>query len=339
MANYRQHVTFAGFLGVAYAGAAYVFVGIHWAYGSVAALLTTLSGLLPDLDAPSGVQLRGFTGLLGVLAALSVWQALGEARHPPAFEYHLWAVVATFVLVRHGLRRLMTRISVHRGISHSLPASAVWGALAYLYYPTAIFRSADPPMMALAVVTGFFSHLLLDEICSVDLRGARVNKAFGTAIKLWAPSPWTTLGMYLLLSYLTWRIIQTWPDDPSPARPPAESRLPINSPAGGRSHSACPEEWDLRSDAHCASRFARRGFVRIIGQSGRARRRPCAVPDADCHPREIRSMRAIARSGLLALACWSPGSRPAPKAAPKPGPAAGHRRRRSPATPSRSLRR
>jgi hypothetical protein len=91
--------------------------------------------------------------------------------------------------------------------------------------------------MALAVMLGFFSHLLLDEICSVNLRGLRVNKAFGTAIKFWAPSPWTTLGMYLLLSYLSWQVIEQWPVDvtvlaepvPSPwlpARPTERIRLP-----------------------------------------------------------------------------------------------------------------
>ena len=41
--------------------------------------------------------------------------------------------------------------------------------------------------MALAVMIGFFSHLLLDEICSVDLKGARVNKAFGTAHQALGP--------------------------------------------------------------------------------------------------------------------------------------------------------
>src|SRR5687767_6200843 len=48
--NYRQHITFAGALGALYAWAAFVLAGVHWLYGSVAALLTTLSGLLPDLD-------------------------------------------------------------------------------------------------------------------------------------------------------------------------------------------------------------------------------------------------------------------------------------------------
>lgn len=228
MGNYRQHITFAGVLGVAYAWAAYVLAGIHWVYGSVAALLATLGGLLPDLDSPSGVEMKGFTGILGVLAALAVWQRLGRVDPPLAFELHLWAVVIAFVTVRHGLRRVATRLSVHRGISHSVPTCAAWGALTYLYYPTE--NHALRITMAAAVLIGFFSHLLLDEICSVDLKGARVNKAFGTAIKFWAPSVWTTLFMYAILSYLSWRIIQDWPTDPFFFDPPAPPYLPVAGP-------------------------------------------------------------------------------------------------------------
>jgi membrane-bound metal-dependent hydrolase YbcI (DUF457 family) len=140
-------------------------------------------------------------------------------------------VVVAYILVRHGLRRIMTRLTVHRGISHSLPTCFVWGALAYLFYPTPQQQPTQQHMlrlmMALAVILGFFSHLLLDEICSVDLRGARVNKAFGTAIKLWAPNPWTTLGMYALLSYLTWRVIQVWPEGPLLLDPPAPPVWPF----------------------------------------------------------------------------------------------------------------
>jgi membrane-bound metal-dependent hydrolase YbcI (DUF457 family) len=232
--NYRQHITFAGTLGVVYGWAAYVLAGIHWMYGTVAALLATLSGLLPDLDSDSGVELKGFTGILGVLVAVAVWQELANVRPEPAFEFHLWAVVLAYILVRHGLRRIMSHLTVHRGISHSLPTCAVWGALAYLYYPA---RQHQPDqqhlirlMMGLAVMVGFFSHLLLDEICSVDLRGARVNKAFGTAIKLWAPNPWTTLLMYGLLSYLAWRVIQVWPEGPLTFDPPAPPVWPFHKP-------------------------------------------------------------------------------------------------------------
>jgi membrane-bound metal-dependent hydrolase YbcI (DUF457 family) len=213
MGNYRQHITFAWFLGAFYSVGAYLVMGVHWFYGTVATLLTTLSGLLPDLDSDSGVELKGFTGILGVLAAVTVWQVVGEFKPAPIFEVHLWAMVLAYLAVRHGLRRVLSRLAKHRGISHSLPTCVVWGLLTYLYYPSQYHGLRV--LMGAAVMLGFFSHLLLDEICSVDLRGARVNKAFGSAIKLWAPSPWTTLGMYALLSYLAWLTIQRWPDDPS----------------------------------------------------------------------------------------------------------------------------
>lgn len=238
MGNYRQHITCAGVLGVGYAWAAQAQAGVHWMYGTVAALFTTLGGLLPDLDSPSGVELRGFTGILGVLAATAVWQKLGEMEPSPAFEFHLWAVVLTFVLVRHGVRRVASRISSHRGINHSLPACAVWGALAFLNYPTGHFEVRL--FIAGSVVIGFLSHLLLDEFCSVDLRGARVNRAFGTAVKLWAPSPWSTLGVYAILTYLTWRVVQDWPVGPFRFHPPPPPVFPshvferIGLPAGER---------------------------------------------------------------------------------------------------------
>ncbi len=224
MGNYRQHLTFAAGCGSLYTLLAYLSAGVHWVYGSVALLLTTFSGLLPDLDSPSGVEVKGLSSLLGLLTALSVWKSFSGLQPVPAFEYHLWAMIAAYLLVRHGLRRLFIRFSVHRGISHSVPTGAVWGAVTYLYYPSAY------PMirltMACAVMTGFGSHLLLDEMCSVNLKNVRVNKAFGTAIKFWAPSAFSTIGIYVLLSALTWQIAQQWPDDRQAFAPPPPPAFP-----------------------------------------------------------------------------------------------------------------
>ena len=121
MGNYRQHITFAATLGVAYGWATFVLAGIHWLYGSVAALLTTLGGLLPDLDSDTGVELKGFTGILGVLVAVAVWQEMEGVEPAPAFEFQLWAVVGAYVLVRHGLRRALSRMARHRGSAIASP--------------------------------------------------------------------------------------------------------------------------------------------------------------------------------------------------------------------------
>ncbi len=239
MGNYRQHLTTSGLTGALLAWAAHVLAGLHWLYGSVAALLATISGILPDLDHPIGVELKGLTGTLGVLTGLAVWHRLG--RHFPdlPFEMHLWSVVLAYFFVRYGLRQVLTRLMVHRGISHSLPTCAVWGALTYLYYPSPYH--AIRVWMAGAVMLGFLSHLVLDEVCSVDLSDNRVKRSFGTALKFWAPSAGSTLAIYAILFLLVRQIIDTWPAGsfvatlservPEPPLPPLETFWPLSTPA------------------------------------------------------------------------------------------------------------
>lgn len=189
-------------------------IGVHWLYGTVAALLATIGGLLPDLDSDSSIQLRGFSGLLGVLAAVAVWQDIDDVRSVASvpFELHLWAAILTYVMVRHGLRRTLGRLTVHRGMCHSIPAAGIWGAITYLGYPSDshLLRL----VMAVAVILGFLSHLLLDEWCSVDLAGRRVNKAFGTALKFTSKSVGATIVTYAILGMLTLGISKIWPSDP-----------------------------------------------------------------------------------------------------------------------------
>ncbi|WZO99103.1 metal-dependent hydrolase [Isosphaeraceae bacterium EP7] len=212
MGNYRQHVTFGCGTGIVYGLGAYFFGQIHWIYGIVATLLSTLGGMLPDLDSDSGSAMRGFTGLMGVIVAIGVWHRLAIMEPVPAFEYHLLAVIIAYVCVRHFLQRIVAGLTKHRGMSHSFPTCALWGTISLHFYPT------DKPiikvMMAIALMAGFFSHLLLDEICSVDLRGARVNKAFGTAMKFWSKSIMSTLVVYAMLSYSTYTLIEQWPEEP-----------------------------------------------------------------------------------------------------------------------------
>jgi hypothetical protein len=47
-------------------------------------------------------------------------------------------------------------------------------------------------------VLGFLSHLLLDELWSIELSSGRLGfkKSFGTAIKLWSKSRWANLSTY-----------------------------------------------------------------------------------------------------------------------------------------------
>jgi LexA-binding, inner membrane-associated putative hydrolase len=281
MGNYRQHMAFSSTLGVLYAAGTFVLGGVHWVYGTVAALLATLGGLLPDLDHPVGVELKGFTGILGVLTAVAVWYRVGRGIPDLPFELHMWLALLSFVFVRHGLRRTLTRLMVHRGISHSFPTCAVWGAAVYLSYPS------DSPLirltMAAAVILGFLSHLVLDEMFSVDLSGARIKRSFGTAMKFWAPSLTATLAMYGLLSVLTYRVVKDWPDEsvrqvlaeqPPPLRVPWDEIRTFRSKVGSEIRQGLPRPPE-KSDGE---RVNRDDLPAPVRPPGVARREPTRGP-------------------------------------------------------------
>ena len=91
---------------------------------------------------------------------------------------------------------------------HSLPAALIVGELAFL------LASGDDVAIRLykagAVVLGYVSHLLLDELYSVEwYRGRlRLKRSFGTALKMYSPKKvWSNLSVYLKLGVLTYLIL------------------------------------------------------------------------------------------------------------------------------------
>ncbi len=79
---------------------------------------------------------------------------------------------------------------------HSIPAAIIAGMVAFL-----VCLSGDLGIRMFkswAVVMGFLSHLILDEIYSVDLGGKtiRIKKSFGTAMKFWRNNWWANISCY-----------------------------------------------------------------------------------------------------------------------------------------------
>ena len=98
----------------------------------------------------------------------------------------LWIIwLGTLVLVRYGLHYVFHRTSVHRGIWHSLIAgvfSSVATALVFFYVlkkPEGVAWLAAGFMMI-----GYITHLVLDEMYSVDVMDTRIKASFGTALKI-----------------------------------------------------------------------------------------------------------------------------------------------------------
>lgn len=181
MADFRTH------LGVATAGGAVLAHGGWQAglwnpwQGAVVLGLVAFGGILPDIDADSSKAIRLIFNLLAVPAVV-VGALLLQARLAPGPL--LLVCGGLYLVMRYVAGGVFSRFTVHRGIWHSLLAAALCGLTAAML-SFQLFAQSSWLAWAhgLAVCLGFVVHLLLDELYSVDLTGARIKRSFGTAIK------------------------------------------------------------------------------------------------------------------------------------------------------------
>jgi len=199
MANFKTHLAVAAALsGVLATGflevgvAAPRDVGLYFAMG-------TLGGILPDIDADNSIPGRMmFSFFALVIAFLTLFSRVGV--YSIAELSILWAVI--YVVVRYVIFLMFARLSVHRGVFHSLLAAAFFGFLTTsLAYHLFRLSTLGAWMTGLFVSVGYVIHLVLDEVYSVDLTGARVKRSFGTALKLISSNVKTT-GLLVLATML-----------------------------------------------------------------------------------------------------------------------------------------
>jgi membrane-bound metal-dependent hydrolase YbcI (DUF457 family) len=182
MANFKTHILVATVLSGALAVggtitglASPVEAVCYWLAGS-------LGGLLPDIDSDESVALRIVFRLFGALVAgllvvycitrLPNWQVLGLAA-------------SGYLIARYPLLWVFARLTVHRGLLHSLLANLLFGLVTVVLTHHLLSLNAHLAWgIGGFVIMGATVHLLLDEMYSVDLSGMRIKRSFGTALKL-----------------------------------------------------------------------------------------------------------------------------------------------------------
>ena len=208
MAGFRTHITVSTLCGVGYGAAAVDPLGFQPEAAVLAAGLTGVGGMLPDLDSDSGVPVRELSGLAAAIVPLLLARRLLASGM--THESMLATMAGLYFLIRYGGAWLVRTVSVHRGMFHSIPAMLIAGLVVYLEY-----RSPDRAvrlMLGGGVMIGFLSHLILDEIYSVDFNGIRLrlNKSAGSAVKFISPSWAGTATCYLILGGLAFLAYMDW---------------------------------------------------------------------------------------------------------------------------------
>jgi hypothetical protein len=223
MAAYREHIAVSGMLGLGTGAASTFVLGFTPVQGILVGWLTAIGGILPDLDSDSGRPVREMFGLTAAVAPLIFIERILQWAHLPGDKETVMALfLAMYLAIKYGLASLVSMFSVHRGMFHSIPALLIAAEIAYLGYPRHEVRVKA--LMAAGVAIGFFSHLLLDEIYSVEWSGVRIKlkKSAGSALKFFGDGLAGNAAAYALLLGLSFLTLHDagiigMPDEP--ARP------------------------------------------------------------------------------------------------------------------------
>jgi hypothetical protein len=217
MANFKTHLAGAALVSGAAATAAVAMEMIAVNQAPILFGLGMIGGVLPDVDAENSTPLRLVFNALGLVSAF--WAVeYGSQLHFSIAELFLLGICA-FSLVRYLLLALFLRLTEHRGVFHSLLAALAF-SLATVSASHRLIGS--PPTLAwlhgLCLGIGYLTHLVLDELFSVDLVGRRIKRSFGTALK---PIAFNNLKTSLALGLLTLALATTLPDLQPLKRTPA----------------------------------------------------------------------------------------------------------------------
>ena len=179
MGNFKQHITCSTATGIAAAGIAYHF-GFAPPVCLVSAGLCSFAGMLPDVDSDTS---KSFQECIYLTAGIGCILTASKLR-----DYGIDSDLAMlggafiFLLIRFGLAPLIKRITIHRGMIHSIPMAVLSGEITFFVVTGTV---EDRLVKAAALTAGYISHLILDEVYSIDSAGKtlRLKQSFGTALK------------------------------------------------------------------------------------------------------------------------------------------------------------
>jgi hypothetical protein len=231
MASFRGHLAFSASLGTTLGALSWWQLGYDPGSAALAGGLTAVGGMMPDLDSDSGVPVREMFNLAGVMIPLMLLRRI--LSFGLEMEHVLLILGVLYLGIRYGVSYWFKKMTVHRGMFHSIPGMFVAGLATFLAYH---HPDMGPRiLLAVAVTIGFLSHLLLDELCAVDFRGLKpsLNQFAGSALKFGSKSRWATGITYALLLALSGLVFmdvrpRTEVEDTRPATPTAS--IPASRP-------------------------------------------------------------------------------------------------------------
>ena len=167
----------------------------------IALCIGVIGGLLPDSDSSSSTPIQILFKLVSIFFPLAVLILLAD-NIPLLYMLGIW--LASSIVLSYLVFGIFFKMVVHRGVVHTIPMGVLTGqltmALSYYIFDLSITEST---IFGYFMIFGFLLHLILDEIASLNLLGAKFKKSLGTALKLYdSRNKIGTLSIYCFISIL-----------------------------------------------------------------------------------------------------------------------------------------
>ena len=146
-------------------------------------LAGVVGSILPDIDLKDSRPSRAFFAGLAVFFSFCMLFVVAP-KYSVAEMWIAW--LGTLLFVRYVAHTMFTSFSYHRGIWHSIIAGVLfWFLTAAIFHWLLGFHEGVAWLAGGFVFVGYITHLVLDEIYSVDILDVRLKASFGTALKLY----------------------------------------------------------------------------------------------------------------------------------------------------------
>ena len=196
MASFATHLNVAAFV----SGIASVSIGYSNLSSPQDALgyffAGIVGGILPDIDHDKSTPIKILQFFFSnLIAFLITFKYIGSIPILNILLIWLCSYIGmSFIFY------IFKKTTKHRGMIHSIPAGLLFwfltSLIAYKYFSLNLTKSY---FLGMFVFIGYITHLILDEIYSVDITGKKIKKSFGSALKICSKDKAVNLLIYSLL--------------------------------------------------------------------------------------------------------------------------------------------
>ena len=199
MANFKVHLMGGIAAGAGASAIGHYMAGLTILQAGAVFVVGSVGGLLPDLDSDTGKPLVFLFHLISVLIpSLLFVKAVQIGGDSP--EFLICYFTASYLFINYVVCAIVKRVTVHRGMMHSIPFVFVCAGVVYILFKPS--GSQVAVIAGLAVFLGCLVHLVLDEITSFKLKFGIIpipKRSSGSAFKLKSDSLFATLFIYIIL--------------------------------------------------------------------------------------------------------------------------------------------